>query len=141
MLHGLILKVTQFQLPSPKRLSTVVKNILGGHHAPPPCQIGLKAKNWATKFTLKTAEKNLNNSIVKIPLILIRVKLILRRSVIILFKEIRTSKTSISLTVLGSLQSRDACPPPPPLMKLTENFGQRRLNSIPYILQQLIFQA
>ena len=36
MLHRLILKVTKFQLPPPKRLSTVVKNILGGRHAPPP---------------------------------------------------------------------------------------------------------
>ena len=41
MLNRLILKVTKFQLPPPKRLGTVVKNILGGHHAPPPqCQIG-----------------------------------------------------------------------------------------------------
>ena len=29
MLHRLILKVTKFQLPPPKHLSTVVKNILG----------------------------------------------------------------------------------------------------------------
>ena len=35
---GLILKVNKFQLPPPKRLSTVVKNILGGHHVPPPAQ-------------------------------------------------------------------------------------------------------
>ena len=44
MLNRLILKVTKFQLPLPKRLGTVVKNILGGHHAPPPpqCQIGLR---------------------------------------------------------------------------------------------------
>ena len=34
------LKVTKFQLPPPKRLGTVVENILGGHHAT-PCQIGL----------------------------------------------------------------------------------------------------
>ena len=33
MLHRLILKVTKFQLPPPKRLGTVVKDILGGHHA------------------------------------------------------------------------------------------------------------
>ena len=38
MLHRLILKVTKFQLPPPKRLSTVVKNILGA--IMPPCQIG-----------------------------------------------------------------------------------------------------
>ena len=43
MLNRLILKVTKFQLPPPKRLGTVVKNILGGHYAP-PCQIGLKYK-------------------------------------------------------------------------------------------------
>ena len=41
MLHRLILKVTKLQLPPPKRLSTVVKNILGGHHAPLLCQIRL----------------------------------------------------------------------------------------------------
>ena len=40
MLNRLILKVIKFQLPPPKRLGTVVKNILGGHHGP-PCQIGL----------------------------------------------------------------------------------------------------
>ena len=40
MLHRLILKVTKFQLPPPTHLSTVVKNILGGHHAP-PCRLGL----------------------------------------------------------------------------------------------------
>ena len=34
MLHRSILKVTKFQLPPPKRLGTVGKNILGGHHAP-----------------------------------------------------------------------------------------------------------
>ena len=36
MLNRIILKVTKFQLPPPKRLGTVVKNILGGHHASPP---------------------------------------------------------------------------------------------------------
>ena len=44
MLNRLILKVTKFQLPPPKSLGTVVKNILGGYHALPPCQIGLKKK-------------------------------------------------------------------------------------------------
>ena len=38
MPHRLLLKVTKFQLPPTKRLGTVVKNIFGGHHAP-PCQI------------------------------------------------------------------------------------------------------
>ena len=43
MLNRLILKATKFQLPPPKRLGTVVKNILGRHHAPlPPSQIGLR---------------------------------------------------------------------------------------------------
>ena len=43
MLHGLILKVSKFQLPPPKRLSTVVKNIffLGGGLSCPRCRIGL----------------------------------------------------------------------------------------------------
>ena len=36
MLHRLILKVTKFQRPPPKRLSIVVKNIWGGHHDPLP---------------------------------------------------------------------------------------------------------
>ena len=40
MLNRLILKVTKFRLPHPKRLSTVIKNILGSHHGP-QCQIGL----------------------------------------------------------------------------------------------------
>ena len=46
MLNRLILKVIKFQLP-PKRLDTVVKNILADHHAPPPpppFQIGLNFK-------------------------------------------------------------------------------------------------
>ena len=45
MLNRLILKVTKFQLPPPKRLGTVVKNILGATMVPdgPPCQIGLKS--------------------------------------------------------------------------------------------------
>ena len=42
MLHILILKVTKFELPCSKRLSTVVKNIRGGHHASPPYQIELR---------------------------------------------------------------------------------------------------
>ena len=41
MLHGSMLKVTKFQVPPPKRFGRVIKNILGGHHASPPCQIGL----------------------------------------------------------------------------------------------------
>ena len=40
MPNRLILKVTKFQLPPPKRLGIVVKNIWGGHHAR-PCQIVL----------------------------------------------------------------------------------------------------
>ena len=35
MLNRLILNVTKFQRPPPKRLGTVVKNILGGHDGPP----------------------------------------------------------------------------------------------------------
>ena len=44
MLNRLILKVNKFQLPPPKRLSTVVKNILGGHHAPPPMSNRVKTQ-------------------------------------------------------------------------------------------------
>ena len=36
MLNRLILKVTKFQLPPPKRLGTVVKNIWGAIMPPPP---------------------------------------------------------------------------------------------------------
>ena len=36
MLHRLILKVTKFQLPPPKRFGTVVKNIFEGAIMPPP---------------------------------------------------------------------------------------------------------
>ena len=43
MPHRLILKVTKFQLPPPKRLVTVVKNILGGHHGPPPMSNRVKS--------------------------------------------------------------------------------------------------
>ena len=39
MLHRLILKVENFQLPTPKRFNTVVKNILGSI-MPPKCQTG-----------------------------------------------------------------------------------------------------
>ena len=43
MLHRLILKVTKFQLLTPKRLSTVVKNTLGDIMPAPTCQIGFKS--------------------------------------------------------------------------------------------------
>ena len=43
MLNRLILKVSKFQLPPPKRSGTVLKNIWGGPSCPPPtCQIGLR---------------------------------------------------------------------------------------------------
>ena len=41
MHHRLILKVTKFQLPPPKRLSTVVKNIFWGEGGEGARQIGL----------------------------------------------------------------------------------------------------
>ena len=41
MLNRLMLKVTKFQVPPPKRLGTVVKNILGSSWPPPPFQIEL----------------------------------------------------------------------------------------------------
>ena len=46
MLHRLILKVAKFQLLPPKRLDTMVKNTLGGHHAPPPMSNRVK-KNYS----------------------------------------------------------------------------------------------
>ena len=49
MLNRLILKVIKFQLRPPKRLGTVIKNILGGM-PPPPCQIGLRQNS---NFTLQ----------------------------------------------------------------------------------------
>ena len=43
MLHRLILKITKCQVPPPKSLGTVGKNILGAIMCPPPpCQLGLK---------------------------------------------------------------------------------------------------
>ena len=53
MLHRLILKVTKFQLLPPKRLNTVVKNILGGGLID---LIDLQGSRWpgnnATRFAL-----------------------------------------------------------------------------------------
>ena len=46
MLHRLILKVTKFQLLLPKRLSTVVKNILGGPPMPNRVNTGGTRKNF-----------------------------------------------------------------------------------------------
>ena len=47
MLNRLILKVTKFQLPPPKRLGTVIENILGAiMPPPPPCQIGLNGQKY-----------------------------------------------------------------------------------------------
>ena len=51
MPHRLILKVTKCQLPPPECFGTVVKNILGGHHAP-PCQIGLRGFTVMAKTEL-----------------------------------------------------------------------------------------
>ena len=55
MLHSLISKVTKFQLPTPKRFSTVVKSILEGENHVPPCQIGLinsKSTSWLPSSVL-----------------------------------------------------------------------------------------
>ena len=45
MLNELILKVTKFQLPHPKRLGTVVKNILGGPSWNLPMSNMVKSEN------------------------------------------------------------------------------------------------
>ena len=50
MLNGLILKVTKFQLPPPKHLGRVVKNIFGGHHGPP--MSNRVNPNWSRLFLL-----------------------------------------------------------------------------------------
>ena len=55
MLNRLILKVTKFQLPPPKRLGTVVKNIF----APPP--MSNRVKPTFTKYLL-TLNRGLNYS-------------------------------------------------------------------------------
>ena len=49
MLTRFILRVTKFQLPPPKRLGTVAKNILGGHHAPPPMLNRVKDNGISSK--------------------------------------------------------------------------------------------
>ena len=56
MLHRLILKVTKFQLSPRKRLDTVVKNILGGNHAPPPMSNRAKTRR-AVIIHLEYSEK------------------------------------------------------------------------------------
>ena len=43
MLNRLILKVTKFQLPPPKRLGTVLKNVFGAI-MPPPTQMSNRVK-------------------------------------------------------------------------------------------------
>ena len=58
-----ILKVTKFQLHPPKRLGTVVKNILGGHQGPLPCQIGLKVSSLEFEELQVSWEKRLTFSI------------------------------------------------------------------------------
>ena len=71
MLHRLRLKVTKFQLPPPKRLSTVVKRFGGGGIMASSCQIRLmhnqgKAKiyeNWEVvlHYLIIYGERLLNN--------------------------------------------------------------------------------
>ena len=51
MLHRLILKVTKFQLPPPKRLGTMVENNLGGHDASPPPYVN--RVKWIQHFSYK----------------------------------------------------------------------------------------
>ena len=60
MLRSLMLKVTKFQLPPPKRLSTVVKNILGGHHGPHPMSNRVKGVKfeWAVCSQLNKFERH-----------------------------------------------------------------------------------
>ena len=69
MFQGLILKVTKFQLPTPKHFSTVVQIILEGHYAPPPpsCQIGLRCF-FSKKATFKIIfEQNCEKTTAKKP--------------------------------------------------------------------------
>ena len=62
--RALGLKVTKFQLPPPKRLGTVVKNILGGGPSClPPCQIGLRKKASLTVITEQSIDKEFFNLI------------------------------------------------------------------------------
>ena len=60
MLHKLRLKITKFQLPPPKHLSTVVKHIFfkgegggEGYLVLPPCRIGLMIVKRASQHHLR----------------------------------------------------------------------------------------
>ena len=73
MPHRLILKVTKFQLSPPKRLGTVVKNILGGHDAPPPMSNRVKGtpvtpQAIMKKYLMKAKDRlhNLEKSIISV---------------------------------------------------------------------------
>ena len=71
MLHILILKVTKFQLPPPKRLSTVVTNIL---EASPPMSNSVKKPNisrntpWNCNFSLLFKNLPLKLHVIQTPL-------------------------------------------------------------------------
>ena len=62
MPHRLILKVTKFQLPPPKRLGTVVQNILGGPSCPPPMSNRVNAVQ-TEKFDLESLMEKLQRSL------------------------------------------------------------------------------
>ena len=80
MLHRLILKFRKFQLPTPKRLSTVVKNIWGNHppmsnrvkvgklfskdlSTPPPKKNGKDIKNGVSLMKRVLSRKSLFSSL------------------------------------------------------------------------------
>ena len=50
MLHRLILKVTKFQRPTPKRFITVVEKTMGAHHAPSPMLDRVKGNRGYDNF-------------------------------------------------------------------------------------------
>ena len=59
MFHKLTLKITKFQLPSPKRFSTVGKNILEDHHAPLPMSNRVKPRQ---KLKYADSDDVINNA-------------------------------------------------------------------------------
>ena len=64
MLNRLILKVTKFQLPPPKHLGTVVKNILGAHDAHPPMS---NRVNSGSDFIICTYVMNIEINLALLP--------------------------------------------------------------------------
>ena len=88
MLNRLILKVTKFQLPPPKRLGTVIKNILRGHHAPRPMSNSWRLF-WA--YIIKLSRMTWHTQVFEVRLWACYTRLL---TIFILFPDVCTSLSS-----------------------------------------------